>query len=64
MPSDDHLLRFLRARDFDVAKAKEMILRSLLWRKQHNVDQILKHYIAPAVIQKYVPGVWHHEDSG
>jgi hypothetical protein len=63
-PSDEHLLRFLRARDFDTAKAREMILASLLWRKQYNVDRILKSYIPPPVVCEYVAGAWHHEDTG
>ena len=37
MPSDAHVLRFLRARDFNVDKAEDMILKTLLWRKEFNV---------------------------
>lgn len=62
MPNDAHILRFLRARDFDVAKAHEMIVRSLLWRKQHNVDAILQDFVAPPLLWKYFPGCWHHHD--
>lgn len=42
LPNDAHLLRFLRARQFDVHKSRDMIIASLLWRKQHNVDKILE----------------------
>lgn len=42
LPNDAHLLRFLRARQFDVQKSRDMIMSSLLWRKQHNVDKILQ----------------------
>ncbi|GMR61033.1 hypothetical protein PMAYCL1PPCAC_31228 [Pristionchus mayeri] len=64
LPNDAHLLRFLRAREFDVPKAKEMILTSLLWRKQHNVDQILHEWQRPAVVKQFFPGCWHHSDRG
>lgn len=36
-PGDAHILRFLRARDFDVVKAREMLVTSIQWRKQHQV---------------------------
>lgn len=62
MPSDEHLLRFLRARDFDVPKAREMIIASLMWRKQHNVDRILKQYTPCDILQQHVAGTWHHHD--
>lgn len=62
MPKDAHLLRFLRARDFDVHKARDMIVASLLWRKQHNVDRILSEFVPPPVLLKYFPGGWHHSD--
>ena len=41
------LLRFLRARKFDVAKAKEMFIASEKWRKEFEVDNLVKsarHY--------------------
>ncbi len=31
VPSDPVLLRFLRARDFNVEKAREMLSQSLIW---------------------------------
>uniref|UniRef100_A0AC35U640 CRAL-TRIO domain-containing protein n=1 Tax=Rhabditophanes sp. KR3021 TaxID=114890 RepID=A0AC35U640_9BILA len=63
LPNDAHLLRFLRARDFDVGKARDMIINSLLWRKQHNVDQILQDFEVPPVIKQFFPGTWHHQDK-
>jgi hypothetical protein len=36
-------LRFLRARKFDVAKAKEMLVSCEQWRKDYNVDDIVKY---------------------
>ena len=47
VPSDPILLRFLRARDFNVEKAREMLSQSLIWRKKHGVDKILSEYELP-----------------
>jgi hypothetical protein len=59
LPNDAHLLRFLRARDFDVGKARDMVIASLLWRKQHNVDKILQEFKPPSVLLQFFPGCWH-----
>ena len=40
VPSDPVFLRFLRAREFNVEKAREMLSQSLLWRKKHGVDKV------------------------
>jgi len=61
-PTDPVMLRFLRARDFNVEKGREMLSSSLIWRKKHGVDKILSEYQVPAVIKQYFPGGWHHED--
>ncbi|KAF9805409.1 hypothetical protein SFRURICE_018300, partial [Spodoptera frugiperda] len=63
VPSDTTLLRFLRARDFNVEKAREMLSQSLLWRKKHQVDRILSEYETPDVVKQYFPGGWHHHDK-
>ena len=63
LPNDAHLLRFLRARDFDVSKARDMIVSSLLWRKQHNVDKILQEFQPPPILLQFFPGAWHHSDK-
>jgi hypothetical protein len=39
---DATLLRFLRARKFDLAKSKEMIYAAEKWRKDFGVDEIVK----------------------
>jgi hypothetical protein len=44
VPSDPVMLRFLRAREFSVEKAREMLSSSLIWRKKHGVDKILSEY--------------------
>ena len=41
-------IRFLRARKFDVAKAKEMLISCEQWRKDFNVDDIVKCAPHPA----------------
>jgi len=38
--------RFLRARKFDLAKAKEMIILQERWRKDFGVDDITKYGLA------------------
>lgn len=36
------VFRFLRARKFDIVKAKEMLLNAEKWRKEFGVDDIVK----------------------
>lgn len=43
--SDYHtLLRFLRMRDYDLTKAKDMYLNYLKWREEFHVDEISKEF--------------------
>ncbi|VDP20324.1 unnamed protein product [Soboliphyme baturini] len=63
LPNDAHLLRFLRACDFDTVKAREMVMNSIIWRKQHNVDKILSTYEEPTIFREYFPGTWNHFDK-
>ncbi len=63
VPSDPVFLRFLRARDFNVEKAREMLSQSMIWRKKHGVDKIQSDYRMPAVIKDYFPGAWHFHDK-
>ncbi|KAG8507464.1 SEC14-like protein 1 [Galemys pyrenaicus] len=62
IPKDEHILRFLRARDFNIDKARETMCQSLTWRKQHQVDYILDTWSPPQVLQDYYAGGWHHHD--
>lgn len=62
-PSYPTLLRFLRARDFNVEKASQMLQETLKWRKDNNVDQMLDEYKQPSVVAKHFPGGWHHSDK-
>ncbi|XP_060058806.1 SEC14-like protein 1 isoform X3 [Erinaceus europaeus] len=63
IPKDEHILRFLRARDFNIDKAREIMCQSLTWRKQHQVDYILDTWNPPQVLQDYYAGGWHHHDK-
>ncbi|KAL3981956.1 PRELI-like family protein [Acanthocheilonema viteae] len=63
LPNDAHLLRFLRARDFDVARASDMVQKSVKWRKQHNVDKILQEFETPPIFKQFFPGCWHYNDK-
>ncbi|XP_068590773.1 LOW QUALITY PROTEIN: SEC14-like protein 1 [Cebidichthys violaceus] len=63
IPKDEHILRFLRARDFNMDKAREILCQSLTWRKQHQVDYLLETWVSPQVLQDYYTGGWHHHDK-
>lgn len=63
MPDYPTLLRFLRARDFNIEKASHMLMESIKWRHEHDVDNLLYNYHQPAVISKYFPGAWHDFDA-
>uniref|UniRef100_A0A8C5AKK4 SEC14 like lipid binding 1 n=1 Tax=Gadus morhua TaxID=8049 RepID=A0A8C5AKK4_GADMO len=62
IPKDQHILRFLRARDFNMDKAREVLCQSLTWRKQHQVDYLLETWTSPQVLHDYYTGDWHHHD--
>ncbi|XP_056442912.1 SEC14-like protein 1 isoform X1 [Gadus chalcogrammus] len=62
IPKDQHILRFLRARDFNMDKARELLCQSLTWRKQHQVDYLLETWTSPQVLHDYYTGDWHHHD--
>lgn len=63
MPSYETILRFLRARDWHVVPAFVMLKDSLQWRREHNIDTLLKDYRAPTVVQQHFPGGWHQHDK-
>lgn len=64
IPKDQHILRFLRARDFNMDKAREILCQSLTWRKLHQVDYLLETWNSPQVLQDHYTGGWHHHDKG
>ncbi|KXN90557.1 Sec14 cytosolic factor [Leucoagaricus sp. SymC.cos] len=61
---DAMLLRFLRARKFDVVKAKEMLLSAEQWRKDFGVDDIVKDFDfkEKEEVNKYYPQYYHKID--
>ncbi|XP_006003094.1 SEC14-like protein 5 isoform X1 [Latimeria chalumnae] len=63
IPRDEHILRFLQARDFNIEKAREMLCQSLTWRKQYQVDYILELWRPPPVLEEYYAGGWHYNDK-
>ncbi|CAL4128568.1 unnamed protein product, partial [Meganyctiphanes norvegica] len=61
---DNELLRWLVARNFKVDKAEEMLLKSLDWRREFDVDSVLK-WEPPEVLLKYYPvGQVGHDKQG
>ncbi|XP_072916166.1 SEC14-like protein 5 isoform X1 [Hemitrygon akajei] len=62
IPKDQHILRFLRSRDFNPERTREILCQSLTWRKQNQVDHILEMWRPPPVLQDYYAGGWHYHD--
>jgi len=62
---DSGLLRFLRARRFDVAAAKTMWLANEKWRKDFGVEEIVQSfdYKEKAEVDKYYPQYYHKVDK-
>uniref|UniRef100_A0A670YGX1 SEC14 like lipid binding 5 n=1 Tax=Pseudonaja textilis TaxID=8673 RepID=A0A670YGX1_PSETE len=63
VPKDEYILRFLRARDFNIDKAREMLCQSLAWRKQYQVDYILQTWRPPSLLEEFYAGGWHYQDK-
>lgn len=61
---DASLLRFLRARKFDIARAKEMFVANEKWRQEWGVDTILQdfHYDEKKTIATMYPQYYHKTD--
>ncbi|XP_019937240.1 SEC14-like protein 2 [Paralichthys olivaceus] len=53
---DHYLLRWLRARSFNVVKAEAMIRKHVEFRRQMKVDTIISDWKPPEVIEKYASG--------
>lgn len=63
MPDHQTILRFLRARDYNVEKGYGMLVESLKWRRENEIDHLLDVYKMPSVLVKHFPGGWHHYDN-
>ncbi|KAJ4942435.1 hypothetical protein JOQ06_012301 [Pogonophryne albipinna] len=53
---DHFLLRWLRARNFNIQKSEAMLRKHLEFRKQMKVDAIITDWRPPEVIEKYLSG--------
>ncbi|KAI0075418.1 hypothetical protein K474DRAFT_1599802 [Panus rudis PR-1116 ss-1] len=62
---DATLLRFLRARKFDLVKAKQMIISAEKWRKEFGVDELVKNFDfkEKEEVNKYYPQYYHKMDK-
>ncbi|XP_063066055.1 SEC14-like protein 2 [Engraulis encrasicolus] len=54
--SDHYLLRWLRARTFNVDKSESMLRKHVEFRKYMKADTIIEDFKPPEVIEKYVSG--------
>ncbi|KAM7311125.1 SEC14-like protein 2 [Ixodes scapularis] len=54
--TDHFLLRWLRARDFDVSKAENMLRRNVEWRSEHKMDSLVEEYQASELVRRFFPG--------
>eukprot|EP00117_Sycon_ciliatum_P020777 scpid25638/ scgid18410/ SEC14-like protein 1 len=63
IPNDAVLLRFLRARDFNIEKAIDMVTRHVTWRKQYQVDRLVDTWEPSDIFGQYYAGGWHNFDK-
>jgi len=62
---DPTLLRFLRARKFDVVKAKEMLLNAEKWRKEFGVEELVRTFDFKELseVDRFYPQYYHGMDK-
>ncbi|KAF4574527.1 hypothetical protein EYR36_005871 [Pleurotus pulmonarius] len=62
---DAFLLRYLRARKFDLVKAKEMLVNAEKWREEFGVDDIAQNFDFKegSEVNKYYPQYYHKTDK-
>ncbi|EDV21368.1 uncharacterized protein TRIADDRAFT_60319 [Trichoplax adhaerens] len=62
--SDDYfLLRWLRARDFDLQKSEQMLRRNCRFRKEWKIEKLVKEDNIPELWRKYYPGGYIGNDK-
>ncbi|CAH8498684.1 unnamed protein product [Heterobilharzia americana] len=61
--SKRYLIRWLRARNWDIDEAENMLCTHIKWREIHEVHTIIDRYTVPEMIQKYFPGGFCGEDK-
>ncbi|WBW71630.1 sec14 cytosolic factor family, phospholipid-intermembrane transfer protein Spo20/Sec14 [Schizosaccharomyces osmophilus] len=61
---DATLLRFLRARKFNMQQALDMFVKSENWRKEFGVADLIKNfqYVEKPLVSKYYPQYYHKTD--
>lgn len=52
---DEHIVKWLIVRDFNLDQAEKMLRSSLEWRRIHRVDELLDTWHPPEVLVKYYP---------
>jgi hypothetical protein len=62
---DEFLLRFLRARKFDLEKTQKMFNEYLEWRQKNHVDKIIVQYIFTELpdVRQFYPHGYHKTDK-
>ncbi|ODV58971.1 phosphatidylinositol/phosphatidylcholine transfer protein SEC14 ASCRUDRAFT_38263 [Ascoidea rubescens DSM 1968] len=62
---DPTLLRFLRARKFDVQLSKQMFIACEAWRKENGVDTILSDFVytEKPIVASFYPQYYHKVDK-
>ncbi|KAF3920735.1 Patellin-3 [Arthrobotrys entomopaga] len=59
------MLRYLRARKFDVQKSKDMYIKAEKWRKEKNLDHVVQTWTYPEKpkVFEYYPQYYHKTDK-
>ncbi|XP_040061135.1 SEC14-like protein 2 [Ixodes scapularis] len=63
--TDPFLLRWLRAREFDINKSEKLLRDYIIWRQRENIDSIIETHEIPEVLRLYYPGgLCNHDREG